>query len=439
MSVDDNNNKEENEQKKRKNSNYALEEEKRIWINMSTFRDRINNILGTKFLDYYFQCFICVMNKKEIKKITSSLSKDLLEDNDIRDSWKIIYKLIFIRFVNNKIPSLVDKYLHRKAEIEYKFIHNESKKYTNHESKFVDIYIKKMKYYHNKKLRLLYSNNTINTEKLFITKNQFLFPKRIIKKKSKKVKKDNDDSITEKEIKKSKLMKLKIEKQIHQLKLKSMEEVEKSNDIHTKVKKKYMGIKSRYMNFFSSRQNTNYKTEKSNNEQDLFEFIRSKNRIFKTESFNHNKNYFDFPDNNKKSKSKKLLLKTNFSFGKNSKREFSTRTILYSAGNRKNNNDNRFFACEIQKLYTKCNEIIDSKDFDLIGQKIKNKKRDNFSTIFTGSKRSLRPKSSYCSSFFPRNDKFVLNLIQNNKKKNIISDKNYNISVRKKVNYRFYE
>ena len=71
-----------------------------------------------------------------------------------------------IKFYSKEnVPILVAKYFNLKAEVEFKFIYNESKKYTNYSNKFIDVYIKKMKKINYKKFKEL--NPNISNKDIF--------------------------------------------------------------------------------------------------------------------------------------------------------------------------------------------------------------------------------------------------------------------------------
>ena len=136
------------------NSNNILSEEEKLdCIDMTSYKERINNILGTKYSHYFFQCFDFVYNKKEVYKITSILSEFLNKANRKGDSsWMIVYKSIKL-YSSKNLPIIVNKYLNQRAEVEYKYILNEAKKYTPHTSKFIEEYIRKMKNFNRKKMQ----------------------------------------------------------------------------------------------------------------------------------------------------------------------------------------------------------------------------------------------------------------------------------------------
>ena len=189
--------------------------------------------------------------------------------NQIEDSlWMNIYKSIKF-YSKEKIPILITKYFSLKAEIELKFIYNESKKYTNKTNKFIDVYIKKMKKYDNKKFNDLKLKNAGLDNVFNLSLKSSTFIRNFMNKKSilksKKSTKTNllynnneeaqsDSSTKEEEIKHKRQVRTQIMKQIRQLKINTMKEVEKANNLQSKQKKKYGGIKSRFLDAFNKQQ-----------------------------------------------------------------------------------------------------------------------------------------------------------------------------------------
>ena len=87
------------------------------------------------------------------------LNEYLNKENNFDDTlWMHIYKSIKF-YSKDNLPIIITKYFHLKAETEFKFLYNESKKYTNNSFKFFDTYIKKMKKANNKKLNEFKSKN----------------------------------------------------------------------------------------------------------------------------------------------------------------------------------------------------------------------------------------------------------------------------------------
>ena len=149
--------------------------------------------------------------------------------------------------------------------MEFKFIFNESKKHTSNPYIFIDAYIKKMKKINHKKLQELNSQNL--TMNMFIPQvkrsfnlKSFLSKKTLVRSKKFQNKKPSlnngdedysDSSTKEDKIKNKKQMRKQIMKQIHQLKINTIKEIEKANNIQSKQKKKYGKIKSRFQNFMN--------------------------------------------------------------------------------------------------------------------------------------------------------------------------------------------
>ena len=148
------------EEIKVKNEDILSEEEILETIDMTSYRERIENIIGKQYSYLFFVYFENIYHSKIRNKISASLNEHLILSNNIEDSaWMKIFKSI-IFFSKENIPVLITKYFNLKAEMEFKFIYNESKKYTNYPSKFIDIYIKKMKKINYKKFKELNPNNS---------------------------------------------------------------------------------------------------------------------------------------------------------------------------------------------------------------------------------------------------------------------------------------
>ena len=146
------------EEIKVKNEDVLSEEEILETIDMTSYRERIENIIGKQYSYLFFVYFENIYHSKIRNKISASLNEHLILSNNIEDSaWMKIFKSI-IFFSKENIPVLITKYFNLKAEMEFKFIYNESKKYTNYPSKFIDIYIKKMKKINYKKFKELNPN-----------------------------------------------------------------------------------------------------------------------------------------------------------------------------------------------------------------------------------------------------------------------------------------
>ena len=263
-------------EKKINNKVILTEEEVLKTINMTLYKERIENIIGRNYSYLFFDYFDIIYHSKIKNKISDPLNFVLNKTNKKENSlWMNIYKSIKF-YSKENLPIFITKYFWLKANIEFKYIYNESKKYTKNTSKFIDIYIKKMKKNNDKKLNDLKSKNNeldnifkINSKNNFI-RNLSINKSLLKKKKSDKINLFNkfnnneghSDSSTkeEEEIKHKKEMRTQIMRQIHQLKIKAIKEIEKTNNIQNKQKKKYGGIKSRFLNFFGKQNNYLTKT-----------------------------------------------------------------------------------------------------------------------------------------------------------------------------------
>ena len=267
--VDKDDDEEEINEGKIKNKDILTEDEVLETIDMTTYKERIENILGRNYSYLFFDYFDNYYYSKTKNKISEALNQYLKKKNQIEDSlWMNIYKSIKF-YSKEKIPILITKYFSLKAEIELKFIYNESKKYTNKTNKFIDVYIKKMKKYDNKKFNDLKLKNAGLDNVFNLSLKSSTFIRNFMNKKSilksKKSTKTNllynnneeaqsDSSTKEEEIKHKRQVRTQIMKQIRQLKINTMKEVEKANNLQSKQKKKYGGIKSRFLDAFNKQQ-----------------------------------------------------------------------------------------------------------------------------------------------------------------------------------------
>ncbi len=267
--VDKDDDEEEINEGKIKNKDILTEDEVLETIDMTTYKERIENILGRNYSYLFFGYFDNYYYSKTKNKISEALNQYLKKKNQIEDSlWMNIYKSIKF-YSKEKIPILITKYFSLKAEIELKFIYNESKKYTNKTNKFIDVYIKKMKKYDNKKFNDLKLKNAGSDNVFNLSLKSSTFIRNFMNKKSilksKKSTKTNllynnneeaqsDSSTKEEEIKHKRQVRTQIMKQIRQLKINTMKEVEKANNLQSKQKKKYGGIKSRFLDAFNKQQ-----------------------------------------------------------------------------------------------------------------------------------------------------------------------------------------
>ena len=267
--VDKDDDEEEINEGKIKNKDILTEDEVLETIDMTTYKERIENILGRNYSYLFFGYFDNYYYSKTKNKISEALNQYLKKKNQIEDSlWMNIYKSIKF-YSKEKIPILITKYFSLKAEIELKFIYNESKKYTNKTNKFIDVYIKKMKKYDNQKFNDLKLKNAGLDNVFNLSLKSSTFIRNFMNKKSilksKKSTKTNllynnneeaqsDSSTKEEEIKHKRQVRTQIMKQIRQLKINTMKEVEKANNLQSKQKKKYGGIKSRFLDAFNKQQ-----------------------------------------------------------------------------------------------------------------------------------------------------------------------------------------
>lgn len=304
-----------------KNKDILTEEEVLETLDMTSYRERIENILGRSYSYLFFDYLDNYYHSRTKNKITAALNRFLRKTNKGGDSfWMNIYKSIKL-YSKENIPILISKYFSLKAEIEFKFIYCESKKYTNNTYKFIDIYVKKMKKYNCKKINELKLKNKDSEDAFDLSLKSSVFMSNFMNKKgmlrSKKSNKKNiiytyndevhsDSSTKEEEIKHKKQMRTQIMRQIRQLKINSIKEVEKANNIQNKQKKKYGGVKSRFLDTINKHQKVlkliNYKSNKKmdynlyNNfnrykEEDEFSYKRKKseNSISKMSYYNYSK------------------------------------------------------------------------------------------------------------------------------------------------------
>jgi hypothetical protein len=248
-----------------RNQDVLSEEEILNTLNMNSYKERINNILGKEYSYLFFDYFENIYHSNVRNKISAPLTKFLNKLNNIEDSlWMKIYKSIKF-YSKENVPILVAKYLILKADIEFKFIFSESKKYTKHPFKFINVYIKKMKRMNYKKLKES-KYNSLNEESQTLRLNHmrsFLYKKPMLRPRLKsshkllifendKEEKNSNSSKNEEDIKYKKQMRAKIMKQIHQMKINSIREVEIANKLQNKQKKKYGGIQSRFFDIYKN-------------------------------------------------------------------------------------------------------------------------------------------------------------------------------------------
>ena len=256
-------------QKKIQEQNILSEDEIINSLDMTIYKERIENIIGKQYSYLFFVYFENIYRSKIKNKMSLPLTEHLNKENNINVTlWMHVYKAIKF-YSKENLPIIIIKYFNLKAEHEFKFIYNESKKYTSSPHKFFDVYLKKMKKANQKKISELKSKNqnndvfnafnTFKKQSIFIR--TFLSKKTIIRPKFSSIKnqynllpKDDEHSEStnkEEEIKNKKEIRLQIIRQIHQMKINSIKEVEKANMLQNKQKKKYGGIKSRFLDAYN--------------------------------------------------------------------------------------------------------------------------------------------------------------------------------------------
>ena len=139
-------------QKKIEEQNILSEDEIINSLDMTTYQERIENIIGKQYSSLFFVYFENIYHSKIKNKISLALTEHLNKDNNMNITlWMHIYKAIKF-YSKENLPIIIIKYFNLKAEHEFKFIYNESKKYTSSPHKFLDVYLRKMKKANQKKL-----------------------------------------------------------------------------------------------------------------------------------------------------------------------------------------------------------------------------------------------------------------------------------------------
>ena len=357
----ENDGEEEIDETKVRNEDVFSEEEILETLDMTNYRERIENIVGRQYSYLFFIYFDNIYHTKIRNKISASLNEHLNVSNNSEDSmWMKIFKSIKY-YSKENVPILITKYFSLKAEVEFKFIYNESKKYTNYPSKFINVYIKKMKRINDKKFNELNPNNSnkdifgIQSKRFHLK--SFYTKKTILRTRVKQSfnhiqaneEEHSDSGKKEDDIRNKKKLRTQIMKQIHQMKLKSIKEVEKANTTQNKQKKKYGGIKSRFLDVFHY-------------QQKLLKFVNSKstnkinNKLYN--SYNFNK-YLDENEFLYSSQRQKTSLNNSKQFYLNS------RENIYSRKNSNNNYNSKQFSDIIDKSYcrTQSNSKINTNNF----------------------------------------------------------------------------
>ena len=139
-------------QKKIAEQNVLSEEEIINSLDMKIYKERIENLIGKQYSYLFFVYFENIYHSKIKNKMSLPLTEQLDKYNNNNITlWMRVYKSVKFFSIEN-LPIIVTKYFHLKAEQEFKFLYNESKKFTSNPYKFLDIYLKKMKKANQKKL-----------------------------------------------------------------------------------------------------------------------------------------------------------------------------------------------------------------------------------------------------------------------------------------------
>ena len=400
---------EEIDEQKVKNKDVLSEEEIIDTIDMTPYEQRIENVIGRQYSRLYFDFFENIYRSKIKNKISSPLT-DVLNKTNKRDDtlWMRVYKSIKF-YSKENLPILIIKYFQLKAEYEFKYIYNISKKYTNFPNKFIDIYIKKMKKKHQSKLnerkeknlnRNLFSPQSRNNFfiRSFLTKKTILRSRKFSHKNTyfPQKEKEASESLTKEEIENKKKMRTEIMRQVHQLKLDAFKEVENGNKILVKQKKKYGGIKSRFLDIFKKPKILHILNSKS--------ALKINNNLYKNyqfnkyyESKNQNDDYFPY------SQRKKTL-------NNNSKLGYLSKDNIFLQRNR------IFFSNE--------NSIVKNNLYYYTSQNSSNKKKSNKNIfrnrVLNANRLNLVGYSRNSSSNSNINDKINFSLNKNNNVGNAI-------------------
>ena len=366
-------------EKKVKNEDILSEDELINILDMTPYKERIEHLIGRHYSFLFFDFFDNIWHSKIKNKISAPLTDFLNKANKKEDSfWMLIFKSIKF-YSNENVPILIIKYFHLKAEIEFKFIYNESKKYTTNPNKFIEVYLKKMRRINQKKLIKLSGTDRLNMnifgpplKRSFIMKS-FLSKKTIIRTKKHHHKTNvpgsnnndeehSDSSTKEEELKNKKQMRTQIMKQIRQLKINTIKEVERANMIQSKQKKKYGKIKSRFLDVFTKNQqflNVNnfdnkvyYYCKSNNNNTSKLKWNKFSN--YNTyRAFIFNKNKEEFPPSSHRIKNTinnskiSYLYSKEFNYSKKNSKIYSDEKSISNINSNNNNNNiinnNHFF------------------------------------------------------------------------------------------------
>jgi len=357
----ENDDEEEIDETKVRNEDVLSEEEILETLDMTSYRERIENILGRQYSYLFFVYFDNIYRSKIRNKISASLNEHLHLSNTEDSVWMKIFKSIKF-YSKENVPILVAKYFNLKAEVEFKFIYNESKKYTNYSNKFIDVYIKKMKKINYKKFKEL--NPNISNKDIFDPQSKRFHLKSFFTKKSilrGRIKQSHnhiqandeehsDSSTKEDDIKNKKKLRAQIMKKIHQMKLQSIKEAEKANTTQNKQKKKYGGITSRFLDVFHYHQKllriANFKP-----------IHKINNKLYNSYNFNKYSDENEFMYSSQRQQTSLNNSKTNY---------LNSRENIYSRKNSNNNFNSKLFSdIIIDKSYcrTQSNSKINTNNF----------------------------------------------------------------------------
>ena len=102
--------------------NILTEDEIINTIDMTLYKERIENIIGKQYSYLYFVYFENIYHSKIKNKITFPLAEHLNKEDFTNNSlWMRIYKSIKF-YSRENLPIIITKYFNLKAEHEFKFI-----------------------------------------------------------------------------------------------------------------------------------------------------------------------------------------------------------------------------------------------------------------------------------------------------------------------------
>lgn len=408
-----------------KNKDILTEEELLEIIDVSPYEERIKNIIGRQYSHLFFDYFENIYHSKIKNKISSPIT-DILNKSNKKDNslWMNIFKSI-IYYSKENLPILIIKYFHLKAEKEFKFIYNISKKYTNSPNKFLDIYIKKMKKKNQKRLKEFKKKNFnenafANQSKANFFLRSFMPKKTILRMQRLSLRnqfiqngKENSDYDTKEEkINNKKKMRTKIMKQIRQLKIKTIKEIEKANYFQVKQKKKYVGIKSRFLDVFNNQHKIlriiNSKSTQKINKNNLYE----NSHLSKYKDLKEEDDYFLYSQR-KKSKNKSRLS----SYYSRDNIFSNKKTKFYLDENNKAKKNNKYHYNNQNSLYQKNknnirNKVENNNRLNLIGNYKNYNSNFNKVTLFgLDLKQKINNGKEY-NIFCPLNQIYKTNLLK---------------------------